>query len=113
MAPPEVAAWRKALSGAREGTSLDVEVVPGASESRFPAGFNEWRGVLTARLRAPPEKGKANEELVALVAERLGVPAAQVRITSGATSRRKRLIVEGLTPNAVASRLAPHLETAR
>jgi uncharacterized protein (TIGR00251 family) len=98
--------WRDALKPARGGCTLDVEVVPGSRESRFPAGFNAWRGRLEAKVKAPPEDGKANAELVGLVAEALGVPSATVSVGAGATSRRKSLRVEGLAPEEAARRLA-------
>lgn len=101
--------WRTALKPAAGGTLLEVEVVPGSRESRFPCGFNAWRGRIEAKVRAPPEDGKANAELVALVAEALGVGAAQVRVTSGQTSRRKGVTVVGLAPEAAAERLAARM----
>ena len=94
---------------AKDGVALEVEVVPGSRESRFPAGFNEWRGRLEAKVRAPPEDGKANAELCGLVAEALGVPAGAVSVTSGATSRRKTLTVRGLDRAACEARLAARL----
>lgn len=98
--------WRDAVKPARDGVALEVEVVPGSRESRFPCGFNEWRGRIEAKVRAPPEDGKANAELCGLVAEALGVPASSVSVTSGATSRRKTVGVRGLGAEAVAARLA-------
>ena len=88
------------------GCAIDVEVVPGASESRFPAGYNAWRARIEAKVRAPPEDGQANAELLRLVAEALGVAPARVRLTSGATSRRKTVSVEGLAADEAARRLA-------
>lgn len=101
--------WRSAVKAGRDGCVLDVEVVPGSRESRFPVGFNAWRGCLEAKVRAPPEDGKANAELCALVAATLDVPPARVRVTSGQTSRRKSLAVEGLAPEQARERLEMHL----
>ncbi|MEA3201929.1 MAG: uncharacterized protein QOE90_3357 [Thermoplasmata archaeon] len=94
-----------AIKPARGGCALEVEVVPGARTSRFPAGFNPWRGRIEAKVRAPPEDGQANAELVDLVAAALDVPPARVRVGAGATSRRKTILVEGLAPQEAASRL--------
>ncbi|MGB3312477.1 MAG: DUF167 domain-containing protein [Nodosilinea sp.] len=47
-------------------------------------------------LKAPPQDGKANAELVALLANQLSVTKAQVRIKSGQTSRTKRPAPNGL-----------------
>jgi uncharacterized protein (TIGR00251 family) len=46
-------------------------------------------GTWIARLKAPPVDGKANAELVALVAERFGCRKADVTIRSGAGGRMK------------------------
>lgn len=101
--------WRAAIKPSREGVALEVEVVPGSRESRFPCGFNAWRGRLEAKVRAPAEDGKANAELCGLVAEALGVPASGVAVSAGAASRRKTLSVRGLDKAACEARLAGRL----
>ncbi|TMD74924.1 MAG: DUF167 domain-containing protein [Chloroflexi bacterium] len=63
-------------------------------------------GRLKVRLTAPPVDGAANEALVALLAERLGVPKRQVVIVRGATSRLKVVEVAGLNPGDLRLRLA-------
>ncbi|HEX9677191.1 DUF167 domain-containing protein [Nitrososphaera sp.] len=40
-------------------------------------------------IKSEPERGKANRELVKKLAEHFGVPAQNVRIVSGHTSRKK------------------------
>lgn len=55
----------------------------------------EKGGILRAYLRSAPDKGKANEELVELVAERFGVKKRDVAIITGATSRKKIVEVSG------------------
>lgn len=102
-------AWTAAVRDVAGGAALDVEVMPGARESRFPSGFNEWRRRLSARVAAPPEDGRANEELARIVALALGVPAAQVTLTAGATSRQKTLFVSGLRAAEVVRRLDGHV----
>jgi uncharacterized protein len=46
-------------------------------------------GTWLAQLKSPPVDGKANAELIALVARHFGVPRAQVTIRRGATARLK------------------------
>lgn len=50
---------------------------------------------LKARVSAAPHDGKANEALIALLARALGVAKSKVRIVSGASSRIKRVEVDG------------------
>jgi uncharacterized protein len=50
---------------------------------------------------APPERGRANAALVALLSEMLGVPRSAVRIVAGHAARRKIVEVDGLDAAAV------------
>lgn len=49
---------------------------------------------LTVYLKSPPVDGKANEELIARLAEHYGVPKSRVRIKSGPSSRTKTIEIE-------------------
>ncbi|MGJ4854254.1 DUF167 family protein [Labrys sp. La1] len=57
--------------------------------------MSDGRSVLTAKVRAIPAGGEANQALVKLVAKAVGVPTSRVSITHGATSRIKLVLVEG------------------
>jgi uncharacterized protein len=82
---------------------IAVKVTPNAraDEIRGIAGDD----VLQVRLKAPPVDGKANEALVRVVAERLGVPRALVSLDHGATARRKLLRIDGMSREDVIARL--------
>jgi uncharacterized protein (TIGR00251 family) len=54
---------------------------------------------------APPEDGRANEAVVELLAETLGVKRRQVEIIAGATSRDKVVRVSGLSSRELAANL--------
>lgn len=60
---------------------------------------------LLARLQAPPVDGKANDELIDLIAAALDVPARAVSIVAGERSRQKRVRVSGIDERTAASRL--------
>jgi uncharacterized protein YggU (UPF0235/DUF167 family) len=49
------------------------------------------------RLATPAERGRANDALLSLLAETLGVARAQVHLVAGVTARDKVVEVEGLT----------------
>ncbi len=51
--------------------------------------------VLLARVRQPPEDGRANDALCALIARTLDAPASRVRLAAGAKSRLKQVAVGG------------------
>lgn len=57
--------------------------------------LSDGRPVLAARVRAAPTDGEANRALIRLIARTLKVPASQVSIAQGATSRVKMVLVEG------------------
>jgi len=86
---------------------LSVRVTPGAREDSVTG----WQGTaLKVKVRAPPEKGKANEAVCALVARALGVPPSAVAVERGHTSRGKLLLVDGLEEEEMLRRLgAPML----
>ena len=71
---------------------LELHVQPGASRTEF-AGHHGER--LKVRLAARAVDGKANEALVAFLAEHYKVPKRNVRIASGLKSRQKRILIDG------------------
>lgn len=71
---------------------LELHVQPGASRTEFAGRHGER---LKLRLAARALDGKANEALVAFLAEHYKVPKRNVRIASGLKSRRKRIIIDG------------------
>jgi uncharacterized protein YggU (UPF0235/DUF167 family) len=58
------------------------------------------------RVGAPPERGKANEAVRALLAEILAVPRSSVTIVSGGGSRDKIVELAGIEPDEIERRLA-------
>lgn len=79
-----------------------VHVQPRAARSEVAGRHGD---AVKIRLAAPPVDGAANEELVRFVAEALRVPRRAVHIAHGATGRRKTVVVDGFTPDAVARAL--------
>ncbi len=83
---------------------IDVKVSPGARRD----AICEWLGdTLKLRVRAAPERGKANAAVIRLLATHLGLPQHQVTVLSGHADRRKRIAIRGLAAAALAERL-PH-----
>jgi len=77
---------------------LRVHVNPGAGRSEVVGRHGD---AIKIKVAAPPERGRANEAVAALVATTLGVDPGQVSLTSGATSRLKRIRVEGVDLDSV------------
>lgn len=86
------------------GTRFEVKVVPGASRSEVAGPFGEG---IRVRVAAPPERGRANEELRRVLAAALGVRPDDVEVVAGASAARKTVAVRSLAPADVVRRLAP------
>lgn len=71
--------------------TVQVKVKPNARVSSFE---QQADGTWLAQLKSPPVDGKANEELIALVARHFGCRKAQVTLRSGASGRMKLLQVD-------------------
>jgi len=90
-----------ALSSSGTGTILTIEVTAGSAKPCFPAGYNAWRSSVGCRVRSPAHEGRANREVLSLIAATLGIPKVRITIISGMTAPVKRVLVEGMTPDQV------------
>lgn len=72
---------------------MQIKVKPKARKSEL---VQIPDGTWLARLKSPPVDGKANEELVALVAARFKCRKAAVSIKAGASARTKLIKIEAL-----------------
>jgi uncharacterized protein (TIGR00251 family) len=84
-------------------SSLIVKVLPKTSREEIVG----WEGdALKIRLKAVPEKGEANQALIAFLAKTLGLSKQSITIVSGETNRRKRLSIVGLSQEQLIDRLS-------
>ena len=73
---------------------ITVRAKPRSAVSSLEA---EGPGTWIARLRSPPIDGKANAELIGLVAKHFGCSKSSVAVVSGASSRLKLVKISGAT----------------
>ena len=78
-----------------EHATFLVRVQPRAKRNAIRPGAG---GGLKVYVTAPPEDGRANEAVVEIIADWLGVKRRQVEILSGETNRNKVIRVTGLSP---------------
>jgi uncharacterized protein (TIGR00251 family) len=72
---------------------LRLRVAPGARRSEIVGRHGDgWR----VRVTAAPERGRANDEVLDLLADALGLRRPQLRLVSGAASRDKLVELDGL-----------------
>ena len=84
------------------GVTLSIRTQPGSSKNRI---IGEYGGRLKLAVTAAPEKGKANKAVIELLADTLHIHESSIHIISGESSRDKRLMIEGVTPEDIQSLL--------
>ena len=84
--------------------TVAVRVVPRAARTEI-AG--EHGGALKVRVAAPPAEGAANEELLRFLARHFRLPARDVGIVSGHSSKTKRVRLRNVTPEQLSRLAAP------
>jgi uncharacterized protein (TIGR00251 family) len=67
--------------------TLKIKVTPRAPRTELVGEMAD--GTLKVNVAAPPDKGKANEELCSFIARHYKVDRSRVEVISGATSTRK------------------------
>lgn len=92
-AEAEGACWQTAGTGIR----LKLKVQPKARRNAVGGAMPDADGgaVLKIAVTAPPEDGKANQAVVALLAQVLGVAKSAISVVAGATDRRKLVEIRG------------------
>jgi uncharacterized protein len=87
-----------------DGCTLAVRVHPGARKNRVTGIHAD---AVKIALTAPPVDGKANEALIAFLADALRLPRARIVIVAGLTSRTKMIRITGKSAAEVAAALFP------
>lgn len=81
-----------------DGLMLSVRATPKASKDSIDGLMASPEGqALKIKTTAPPDKGKANAAICALLAKAFGVPKSAVSIHAGDTARRKVVHITGET----------------
>ncbi|MGH7251077.1 MAG: DUF167 domain-containing protein [Nitrospiraceae bacterium] len=73
---------------------MTVSILPRAARTECAGVQGD---ALKFRVAAPPVEGAANEALCAFLAERFGIPRSAVAVRTGHGSRRKRVLLKGVT----------------
>jgi uncharacterized protein len=82
----------------KDGVSLAVRAQPGARKTAIIGVYGEGASAqLKIAVNAPPVEGRANETLMAFLAETFSLPKGAVALASGASSRSKVFLLHGLT----------------
>lgn len=81
----------------KDGLDIRVRLTPRAAHDRVDGieALSDGTAVLTARVRAVPEKGSANAALEKLIAAATGRPRSSVSVVAGGTARVKTVRITG------------------
>lgn len=75
--------------------TLEIKVIPNASRNEI-AGWQD--GILKIKVQSPPEDGKANAAVLALLVKAMGCRKSEISLRSGEKSRKKTLQLAHWTP---------------
>ncbi len=84
------------------GIVLVAKIVPGSSKTALVGTLDQ---MVKIKVAAPPEKGKANQCLIAFLAKQLGVKKNAIQIVSGQTNPVKHVKIEGISARTCLEKL--------
>ena len=93
-----------------DGVILTVRAQPGARRNGIQG---EHAGMLKVYVTQAPEKGKANQAILAVLSQELKLRSSQIELIAGETARQKRFLVRGIEREVLRSRLNALLSRER
>jgi uncharacterized protein (TIGR00251 family) len=100
------------LRATASGVTLAVRAQPGAKKTAITGVYGEGPAAqLKIAVHAPPLEGRANQALIAFLAETFGLPKNAVELVSGELSRSKVIMLRGVTLAQVEAKLADWIHT--
>lgn len=90
-----------------DGAILPVRAKP---NSRSEGLVDAVDGALRVAVHAAPERGKANEAIIRVLAETLKLRKSQISLLSGETAKQKRFLVVGISATDLLNRIEAALE---
>ena len=92
------------------GVTLSVRAQPGAKKTAITGLYGEGAAAqLKIAVHAPPLEGRANQALIAFLAETFSVPKSAVELLSGESSRSKVFLLRGVALAQAEAALAERL----
>ncbi len=90
-----------------DGVTLPLRARPRARQNAVTGSHD---GALSVSVTEAPEKGKANDAIIKALAEALDLRRSQLKLIAGASSHRKRVLVQGVTLPELQQRIANVLD---
>jgi len=99
------------LRAAAAGVTLAVRAQPGAKKTAIVGIYGEGTTAqLKVAVQAPPLEGRANEALIAFLADIFDLPKSGVTLVSGEMSRNKVFLLRGMTMALATAALAKRMD---
>ena len=87
------------LRETKDGVTLAVRAQPGEKKTAITGIYGEGVAAqLKIAVHAPPIEGRANEALIAFLADLFDLPKSSVQLVTGELSRSKVFLLRGVTP---------------
>lgn len=96
------------LHDGRRGSALAVRVTPRASRNQIVSVMND--GTIKVHIASDPADDASNAELIAFLAEVLGVPKSRVEIVAGEAGRDKLVSILDMDVETAHQRIVAHLD---
>ena len=88
------------MQATEEGVVVSVRVAPRSSRAGIDGTVGD---ALKVRVTAAPVDGKANKAVTEVLADAFGIPKSAVVFKSGETSKTKRILLRGVSPEALSA----------
>jgi len=83
-----------------DGVVFSIRVLPRSSRCEI-TGIQD--NSLKLKITAPPVEGKANEECIRFLSDKLGIKKGQIKIKSGHKSKNKTVAISGINKEDIES----------
>jgi hypothetical protein len=101
------------LRATPSGVTLAVRAQPGAKKTAITGVYGQGAAAqLKIAVQAPPLEGRANQALIAFLAETFNVPKNAVELVAGELSRSKVFLLRGVTRAMAVAKLAERVKSA-
>ena len=95
---------RPAIKQTKKGLEIRVRVAPNSSQESVC--FDKEQGLIV-KLKSPPVDGRANRDLLRIVAKKLGIAPTRIAVCKGLASRNKVLLVQEFSDADAMDKLSP------
>ena len=96
------------LHDGKRGSALALRVTPRASRNQIAGVLND--GTVKVSIAAEPDDENLNKEVVAFLAEVLGVPKSRVEVVAGESGRDKLVSIMDMDVETAHQRIVAHME---